>query len=101
EIIRRERFVGAGYGDRTRVRGLGSLCTTIVLSPRQGRLYQLRISAITSSRFLAIISGVVASRLRRSSGSVFDGRTLKCQSAYSTDRPSSLYWWPSAYFAAI
>jgi integrase len=26
---------GAGYGDRTRVRGLGSLCTTIVLSPRQ------------------------------------------------------------------
>ena len=25
---------GAGYGDRTRVRGLGSLCTTIVLSPR-------------------------------------------------------------------
>src|SRR5205814_8261718 len=24
---------GAGYGDRTRVRGLGSLCTTIVLSP--------------------------------------------------------------------
>ena len=28
-------IVGAGYGDRTRVRGLGSLCTTIVLSPRE------------------------------------------------------------------
>src|SRR5206468_4594879 len=25
---------GAGYGDRTRVRGLGSLCTTLVLSPQ-------------------------------------------------------------------
>ena len=50
-----------------------------------------RISASTSSRFAAIISGVVASRFSRSSGSVFDGRTLKCQSGYSTEMPSSVY----------
>src|SRR3954469_3698344 len=37
-----ERVSGAGYGDRTRVRGLGSLCTTIVLSPRTGRPEGLR-----------------------------------------------------------
>ena len=34
EVLVREGLSGAGYGDRTRVRGLGSLCTTIVLSPR-------------------------------------------------------------------
>ena len=34
ELTERYRVSGAGYGDRTRVRGLGSLCTTIVLSPR-------------------------------------------------------------------
>src|SRR5262249_24420197 len=34
EVNGRKGFGGAGYGDRTRVRGLGSLCTTIVLSPR-------------------------------------------------------------------
>jgi len=31
----------------------------------------------------------VASRLRRRSGSVFEGRTLKCQSGYSTEMPSA------------
>jgi hypothetical protein len=34
EVIEAEEVGGAGYGDRTRVRGLGSLCTTIVLSPQ-------------------------------------------------------------------
>jgi hypothetical protein len=57
---------------------------------------QDRISATTSSRLAAISSGVVASRFRRSSGSVFDGRTLKCQSGYSTEMPSSLYCRASA-----
>jgi|SRR5215471_4645186 len=33
ELQELQRVSGAGYGDRTRVRGLGSLCTTIVLSP--------------------------------------------------------------------
>jgi hypothetical protein len=33
EVIDWKEVSGAGYGDRTRVRGLGSLCTTIVLSP--------------------------------------------------------------------
>ena len=39
-----------------------------------------RISCNTSSRRFSMSSGVAASRLRRSSGSVFEGRTLKCQS---------------------
>ena len=38
EVLAREEFSGAGYGDRTRVRGLGSLCTTIVLSPHRNRM---------------------------------------------------------------
>ena len=42
-----------------------------------------RMRARTSSRFSAICSGVLASRLRRTSGSVFDERTLNHQSAYS------------------
>ena len=41
---------------------------------------QFLMNPNTSSRFAAIFSGVGASRFRRSSGSVFDGRTLKCQS---------------------
>ena len=53
--------------------------------------YYERISASTSSRLFAINAGVVASRLSRSSGSVFDGLTLKCQSGYSTERPSRVY----------
>ena len=38
------------------------------------------MTASTSSRFCSIRSGVLASRFSRSSGSVFDARTLKCQS---------------------
>jgi hypothetical protein len=41
------------------------------------------------------------SRLRRRSGSVFDGRTLKCQSSYSTDTPSSQLTSPDEYVDAI
>ena len=48
------------------------------------------MNASTSSRFCSISSGVVASRFSRSSGSVFDARTLKCQSGYSTEMPSSV-----------
>src|SRR5262249_6646227 len=44
------------------------------------RLYE-RITSSTSSRFCSISSSDVASRLRRRSGSVFEGRTLKCQSS--------------------
>jgi hypothetical protein len=47
-----------------------------------------RMNASTSSRLASITSAVVASRFSRSSGSVFDGRTLKCQSSNSTDTPS-------------
>jgi len=54
------------------------------------------MSATTSSRLTAIISGVAASRFKRSNGSVFERRTLKCQSGYSTEMPSSVYWRPSA-----
>ncbi len=43
---------------------------------------QERISASTSSRFSRMCSSdLTDSRLRRSSGSVFEGRTLKCQSS--------------------
>lgn len=47
-----------------------------------------RMKAKTSSRLAVMSSSVVASRFRRSMGSVFDPRTLKCQSGYSTDTPS-------------
>ena len=46
------------------------------------------ISASTSSRRCSIVSADNASRFSRSSGSVFDGRTLKCQSGYSNEMPS-------------
>ena len=48
-----------------------------------------RISARTSSVRASISSLVNASRFRRRSGSVFDGRTLKCQLPQSTETPSS------------
>jgi hypothetical protein len=49
-----------------------------------------RIIPSTSSRFCFHHSGVVASRFRRSSGSVFEPRTLKCQSGNSAENPSSV-----------
>jgi hypothetical protein len=58
-------------------------------NPAPGAAY-CRMSASTSSRRRSMISGVVPSRLSRSRGSVFDGRTLKCQSSNSTDTPSSV-----------
>ncbi len=51
--------------------------------------HQLRMKESISSRFSSISSCVVASRFKRSIGSVFEPRTLKCQSAYSTEQPSS------------
>ena len=54
-----------------------------------------RMTASTSSRFRSISSCERASRLRRSSGSVFDGRTLKCQSSASTETPSRCETSPS------
>ena len=48
-----------------------------------------RISPRTSSRFASMSSRETSdSRLRRSSGSVFEGRTLKCQSGKSSETPS-------------
>jgi hypothetical protein len=52
-------------------------------------LAQPRMIASTSSRLRSICSAVVPSRLRRSNGSVFEARTLKCQSGYSMEIPSS------------
>ena len=51
---------------------------------------QPRMIASTSSRRFSMISGVRPSRFSRSSGSVFEARTLKCQSSNSTEMPSSL-----------
>jgi hypothetical protein len=48
-VFRRAK-VGAGYGDRTRVRGLGSLCTTIVLSPHRRSNARLNPSRYQSRR---------------------------------------------------
>ena len=50
---------------------------------------QPRMIASTSSRRFSISSGVVPSRFSRSSGSVLEARTLKCQSSNSTEMPSS------------
>ena len=47
-----------------------------------------RITPSTSSRRLSISASLWASRLRRSSGSVFDGRTLKRQLSCSIVMPS-------------
>src|SRR5436305_1460875 len=63
-----------------------------------GRFAHERITARTSSRRRSMSSRERSdSRHRRSSGSVFDGRTLKCQSSYSTESPSSRYWLASAW----
>ena len=53
------------------------------------------MTASTSSRFASISSSERASRLSRSSGSVFDGRTFKCQSSASIERPSRCETRPS------
>src|SRR3954462_82582 len=62
----------------------------------EGRLHE-RITSSTSSRFSSIRASDVASRLSRSSGSVLEGRTLKCQSSKSTEIPSRWDTRPSAY----
>jgi hypothetical protein len=54
---------------------------TEITAPRRPPQDQLRMSASTSSRRRTMSSSEEASRFRRNSGSVFDGRTLKCQSA--------------------
>ena len=41
------------------------------------------------SRFCSIKSLVLASRFNRNNGSVFDGRTLQCQSGNSIETPSN------------
>ena len=56
------------------------------------RRAQERITASTSSRRRSMSSAERSdSRHSRSNGSVLEGRTLKCQSSYSTDSPSSRY----------
>ena len=59
------------------------------------------MSASTSSRLRSISSCERASRFRRSSGSVFDGRTLKCQSSASTEIPSRCETVPSGAEALL
>src|SRR6185436_20810773 len=62
-----------------------------LLVPRRDeddRVAHERMTASTSSRLRSINSCERASRFRRRSGSVFEGRTLKCQSSASTERPS-------------
>src|SRR6266542_2461688 len=60
-----------------------------------------RISARTSAVFSFSRSSVAASTFSRSSGSVFEARTLNHQSSYSTVSPSSQSCRPPAYARAI
>ena len=54
------------------------------LDPAQGQsIHYSRMSASTASLTCSITAGVPASTLRRSSGSVFDGRTLNHQNGSS------------------
>ena len=58
---------------------------------RGGRLIsvaQVRMRLNTSFNREVISLWVVASRFKRSKGSVFERRTLKCQLGYSTETPS-------------
>ncbi len=74
----RERRVlerGAPVSESTELRGTA-------------RQRQARITPTTSSRFSTIRGSESASRFSRRRGSVFDGRTLKCQSSKSIEIPS-------------
>ena len=56
-----------------------------------------RMTSSTSSRRRSMSASLTSdSRLSRISGSVLEGRTLKCQSSCSTDRPSISTWRASA-----
>jgi hypothetical protein len=82
---------GRGGGSRRsrapavrRVQQLGAGRTEGIRGPHP------RMRSSTSSRFSSMCAREMSdSRLRRSRGSVFEGRTLKCQSSKSTDTPSS------------
>ena len=85
------RVHGAGNGTRTRDTELGKLVlyqlsyarsrlTILASGGEGGQGVQARTSASTSSRRRSISARENASRFSRSSGSVFEGRTLKCQS---------------------
>ena len=58
---------------------------------------QLRMMARTSSRLASISALVLASRFRRTRGSVLERRTLNHQVGYSKLRPSSSILSASAY----
>ena len=67
-------------------------------SPSRGRARadpHERSTSITSSRLRSMSSSERASRFRRSSGSVFDGRTFRCQSSASIEMPSRCETRPS------
>jgi len=72
------------------VAGLKPRATDRAEAPRYERM-----KFNTSSRFCSMRSGRTASRFSRSIGSVFEARTLKCQSGYSAEMPSSEYTRPS------
>src|SRR5829696_8696229 len=78
---------GKGRGDREAVDPGESRLLESALRGEVGA--HARISARTSSRLASMSSRDTSdSRLRRSSGSVFEGRTLKCQSGKSIEIPS-------------
>jgi hypothetical protein len=84
ELVERLARVGAGVDQRERV-VLDELDVDPPHHERRGDREAMdheRMSASTSSRFCSMCSRETSdSRLRRKSGSVLDGRTLKCQSS--------------------
>ena len=65
------------------------LLRVVTWSARAPQAHYSRMNASTSLRLRSIRSRVTASRFSRSIGSVLDARTLKCQSGYSAETPSS------------
>ena len=88
EAPRYRPYVPAGL--KPLVAGLKPRATERAKAPRYERM-----KFNTSSRFCSMRSGRTASRFSRSIGSVFEARTLKCQSGYSAEMPSSEYTRPS------
>ena len=81
----------------THLEGLGRDHGRRLAGHRPGGGHPERMTSSTSSRFRSMSSSETSdSRFRRRSGSVLEGRTLKCQSRYSTDNPSISIWRPSA-----
>lgn len=83
-------FLDGGFWHIPYLRRDEKFCVSISID------YEPRIIPSTSSRFSIMSASVLASRLRRRSGSVLEGRTLNHQSGKSIFTPSRWEMFPSA-----